>query len=114
MICTICDFEFDERRSRHKIGRVNECGDCATDVNKSIGVLNVQGKCDYTVEVIAEPTVAQVKQVKAAGQHGPSQCHSALGLNTNGASTPKDKINKVQESLEKDSKSERKGRRYKR
>jgi len=107
-ICIHCDNEFEERGSLHRRGKINECGGCARDVRKSIGILNVQGKTDYCVEVLSSPTVAQVKQVKAAGRHGPGHCHSALGLNSNGASTPKDKIDRVQKSLEKASSSERK------
>ena len=113
-ICMHCDQEFDTRLLAHRRGRVNECGTCATDIRKSIAVMRIDGKTDYSIEILANPTAAQVKQVAAAGKHGPGHCHSALGLNSNGSSTPKDKIDKVQESLGKESSTERKRDNYKR
>lgn len=108
IVCIHCGLEFDPSRSRHKIGRYNECGDCADDVNKTIGILVVDGKTDYHIETFECPTKEIQKLVAKAGRCGPTQCHSSLGLNTNGANTPKDSIDRVQENLEKDSSKERK------
>jgi len=36
MICRHCEFEFDPKRPRHLVGRVDECGDCVDkDVPKT-------------------------------------------------------------------------------
>ena len=111
--CICCGFDFDPQHPRHQRGKINECGDCASDQSKSIGVLVVDGKTDYHIEIIEKPTLQQRKLVKKAGSCGPTQCHSSLGLNSNGSTTPKDKIDSVQEFLEKDSKDERACQQYK-
>ena len=113
MICIHCEIEFDPKHWRHKKGLLAECGDCSgRDVRKSIGVLIVDGKTDYHFSILHSPTAAQAFLVAKAGKCGPTHCHSSLGLNSNGSSTPKDKIDGVQESLEKESKKERKRDRY--
>jgi hypothetical protein len=115
MICRHCNIEFDPKHFRHhRHGKIDECGDCIKgDQSKSIGVLVVDGKTDYHYEIIEKPSPAQCKLVEKAGKCGPTQCHSSLGLNTNGSSTPKDKIDSVQEFLEKESKEEKKRQQYK-
>ena len=69
--CKHCEYEFDSNLSAHKRGTIDECGDCATDVLKSIGILEVYGKTDYCTTIISNPTSAQVKMVKAAGVEVP-------------------------------------------
>ena len=114
MICIDCGREFDPNHWLHKRGKINQCRDCASDVAESIGVLVVDGKTDYHIEIIEKPSAAQRAQVAKAGKCGPSQCHTSLGLNSSGATSPKDKIDSVQESLEKDSKDERKKQSFRR
>jgi len=110
--CDICYRDFNENLPVHKAGKINHCGFCAKDVRKSIAVSVVNGKSDYHIEILTNPSVAQVKIVNRAGKHGPSHCHSSLGLNSNGATTPKGGIDKVQEQLDKTSNEESQRSKY--
>ena len=113
-ICKHCEYEFDKDHFRHKGGKIDECGDCAKkDESKTIGILVTNGKTDYHIEIIERPSMSQRKLVEKSGKCGPTQCHSSLGLNTNGSTTPKDKIDSVQDFLEKESKEENKRQQYK-
>jgi len=116
--CIDCGQDFNPNEFRHKRkGKFNQCEDCTSefrDERKSLGIMVTEGKTDYHVEIIEHPTDSQRKLVKKQQSAGPTQCHSYIGLNTNGANTPKDNIDKVQESLEKESKKEKKGQQFKR
>ena len=110
MICIHCDLDFDPRDPYHsRRGKINECVECAKDDNviRSIGVLEVTGKSDYSISIIASPTSAQSVMISRAGKNGPTHCHSALGLSSNGSTTPVDKIDRVQKMLERDSKDDK-------
>jgi hypothetical protein len=103
LICKECGEPFDPKHPHHRRGHFSVCGDCEpkhiVDGNRSIAFFDVTGKSQYQLEIIVNPADAEKAMVKRMGRCGPSHCHTSLGLCSNGANTPKDKIDAVHASL---------------
>ena len=64
-ICKECDGDILNK----KWGYANLCSDCDSKekVNKSMGVLVADGKTDYHIQVIANPSNQQASIIRSAG-----------------------------------------------
>lgn len=103
-ICIICGEEFNPKHPNKllKGGLITVCGDCVgseDEIVKHIAFIDTHNKTDYRTEIIRNPTPGQISMCKVQGRCGPGMCHSSLGLSSNGANTPKDKIDKVHATL---------------
>jgi hypothetical protein len=64
MICKECDLEFNPKHKRG--GYVNVCSHCdEEDIEKTISVLRADGKTDYGIELVRNPTKEQVAYLKS-------------------------------------------------
>jgi len=96
-ICEECEIEFDPSNPKHAGGYIGLCGDCdEPDVVKSIGLIDALGKTDVRVSIIKNPSPAEIKMVETQGRCGPGHCHTSLGLQSNGANTPKKTLDKIE------------------
>lgn len=64
--CKECEIEISPKK---RWGYVNLCADCDTGekVNKSMGVMIADGKTDYHVQVVRNPTNNQAAMIRSAG-----------------------------------------------
>lgn len=78
--CRDCELEFDSKAARHRKGFINQCGDCAEDVERTLGVLVTDGKSDYHVETLKNPHRRHVAFVKRQGGSTANTCGKSLSL----------------------------------
>lgn len=103
MNCKVCGEFYEPTHPYHRGGHYGICGDCEPKhklrPNLTVGFYDVTGKSQYQLEIVKDPTPAELSMVKRMGRCGPSHCHTSLGLSTNGANTPKDKMDVVHAKL---------------
>lgn len=69
--CRCCGIDIERIK---KWGYANLCIDCDTPetTNKSMAVMIADGKTDYHIQIIANPSDSQVQSIRAAGlSHDP-------------------------------------------
>ena len=103
-ICKICENEFSDRHPLH-VGRpFCICGECAPKekVKRHVGFTASLGKTDYWTEIVRDASPAVRKSILKQSKCGPGHCHTSLGLESGGATTPKNKIDAVVSKLYED------------
>lgn len=94
--CRECGELFDPKHPKHKGGFINVCGDCGHETAiKTLGMIVTTGKTDVAVQIVRKPSTEIAAFIKRQGKCGPSHCFTSLGLQSSGANTAKDKMDKV-------------------
>lgn len=63
MNCKICDIDMPKPK---KTGYVNICADCDDeDIEKTLSVMRADGKTDYGIELVRNPTKEQAAYLKS-------------------------------------------------
>jgi hypothetical protein len=92
MICRLCDAEFDLNPAR-KYGRINECDDCASDVQKYTGVMVYGHKTAGTIQINSDPRLTQY-MIDASPSNGSRSAMVRTRPNTSGAVYLPDEVSK--------------------
>lgn len=75
--CIHCDEEFDDRKSFHKKGKINECGNCAgNDVPKYIGTNDAAAKSGSGLNIFRTPA-----EINTFGAILKAQCRAGCNAN---------------------------------
>lgn len=95
--CKICDQPFSDKHPLHSGRPFRVCGECAPreEVKRHVGFTASLGKTHYWTEIAREPGKALVRSILTQSRCGPGHCHTSLGLSSNGATTPKGKMDRV-------------------
>jgi len=87
-ICADCG-EFIEKIKRWGYSTLCECCDMPETTNKHVGVLIADGKTDYHIQLVRNPTVEQAAKIRSLGlAHDP---RTQLRFTNKGRSTDGDK-----------------------
>lgn len=64
MLCKICELEFNHKFK--KTGYIDICTVCdEEDIQKTLSVLRADGKTDYSIELVRNPTKEQASYLKS-------------------------------------------------
>ena len=80
-LCKECEMEFNELDPRHKGGYINICGYCdSEDVDRAIGVIEVNGKSDVSVGILMKASPSQRRFVQRQGKATANTCQMSMML----------------------------------
>ena len=92
MICRLCDAEFDLNPVR-KYGRINECDDCATDIQKYTGVMIYGHKTAGAIQINSDPKLTEY-MIETSPSNGSRHCMVKTKPNTSGMVYSPDEVSK--------------------